>query len=668
MKIRSGWPSRIFFLLCFLPFVPLVFYPYQYSAYQYPKLFYLSLVLFLALLFWAFDSLLGEGGPCAWDPPTLFLAAYILGAAIRYPWLSASHANLQDSFLWGNLGLIYLLVRQYGAEEGKAHFLVQLCGLGALLVCLYGLLQFFGIDLEIYKSAHSVFGSVRPGGRWGGPSSTLGSPNFLGEFLAGVLPLAIALYLSSAKKALTLLWGALFLICAFLLLVSGARGAILAGAASLVLFFFFERGKGQLRRGLWLALAALVLMAGAFSWEGTRSGLSRTWQKIATTSSISEGSVGARRLWWRVSLDMIKERPLLGVGTGRFREAYPDFQRKFFQNSASASWVPKVAAGWKGNYNATVEAPHNEYLQIAAEMGLPGFILFSAFVLFLLVEGIRRRGISSPSWRNGCVAGCFAILVAAFFGFPLHGPATGTLFFLMAGLLGHSRLPLSDGGEKRRRDLVFGTILVLLACLALLQLIQQGKVLASGRALYRAVGYQLSGKSDRALADLSEAKRLNPGDPEIDYWLGMMQLSVGSLDSARSSLEKAKPSFNSPRLYLTLGAIYSDLGQPHVAETVYREGIATYPGLAPLHANLGALYARSKWYEGAITELTRAQEMDPSYAETYHFLGHIFYRLSRPDAAYRCFERFLQLSPPKDPRRRLDRDLMHKIHPESKSP
>jgi cytochrome c-type biogenesis protein CcmH/NrfG len=368
-------------------------------------------------------------------------------------------------------------------------------------------------------------------------------------------------------------------------------------------------------------------------------------------------------------MDMIKERPLLGVGTGRFQEAYPDFQRKFFRGFASASWVPKVAAGWKGNYNASVEAPHNEYLQIAAEMGLPGLTLFSAFLLYLLVGGIRRGGASSPSWRNGCVAGCFAILVASFFGFPLHVPATGALFFLLAGLLG------PPGGaspgrqtEGSRGDPLFGTLLVLLAALVLLQLIQQGKVLGSGRYLYRAIGYQLSGKAERALADLSEAKRLNPQDPEIDYWLGMLRLSAGSLNSARSSLEKAKSSFNSPQLYLTLGAIYSDLGQADVAEAVYREGIATYPGLAPLHAKLGALYARSKRYEEAVANLKQAEEMDPSYAETYHFLGHIFYRLGRPDEAYRSFERFLQLSPPTDPRQRLDRDLMRKIRPESKSP
>ena len=669
MKIGSAWPSRIFFLLCFLCLTPLIFYPYHYSAYQYPKLFYLTLLLFLLLLFWAFDSLLGEGGQCAWDPLTFSLLVFILWAAIRYPWLSASHANLKAPFLWGNLGLIYLLARQYGAEEGKARFLVQLCGLVALLICLYGLLQFFGIDLSIYKPGRSVFASMRPEGRWGRPFSTLGNPNFLGEYLVAILPLLLVLYLYATSWALKLLGAASTLAALFLLVLSGARGAILAGLVSLPLFVFLERGKGHFRKLLWLALAALVLIATLFSWEGSRSGFYRTWQKVAMAPSLGEGSVGARLLWWRISLEMLKDRPISGVGTGRFREAYPDFQRKFFQDPASASWVPRVVVAWKGNYNATVEAPHNEYLQIAAEMGFTGFILFSAFVLLLLVRAIRGSGTASPSWRNGCIAGCVAVLVASLFGLPLHTPATGFLFFLLAGLLGPPGRPSPDReGGRSAGDALFGTLLVLLAALVLSQLIQHGKVLVSGGYLYRAVGYHLSGRTDRAVTDLWEAKRLNPKDPEIDYWLGIMKLSRRSLDSASSSLERAKPSFNSPLLYLTLAGIHSDLKQANVAEAVYQEGIATYPGLAPLHAGLGALYARSRRYEDALTELKKAQEMDPFYAETYHFLGHVLYRLGRLDAAHQSLERFLQLSPPKDPRQHLDRDLMHKIRPESKSP
>lgn len=667
MKISSGWPPKIFLLVCLLSLTPLAFYPYHISPYQYPKLLLLSSFLFLSVLFWAFDSLLAQGGRPAWDPVALFLLAFILWALLRYPWFSNFHATLRDPFLWGNLGLTYFLVGQYGAEEKKARALIYLLALVGVAICLYGLLQFGGIDLALYQSKHTVFGPVRPEGKWGRPFSTLGNPNFLGEFLAGLLPLVLALYLSSTRKAGRLVWAGSALASVLLIVTSGARGALVAAVAGIILFFFLGRGKGYWRKGLWLLLAALVFILVALSLEGARSGFSRAWQKMAAISSPSQGSVGARLLWWRVSWEMVKDRPLLGVGTGAFREAYPAYQRRFFQQPDSTHWIPLVAAGWKDNYNATLEAPHNEYLQIAAELGLPGLLLFSAFSLLLLGRRARNGQAPPPFWTNGCIAGCAAILVAALFGFPLHLPSTGTLFFLMAGLLGQQRKPPPDEAAGKG-DPLFGTLLVLVSCLALLQLIQQGKVFESGRDLYWAIGHQLSGKADLALTDFSEAKRLNPQDPEIDYWLGLAHLSRARLPLAKDSLERAKTSFNSPRLYLTLGAIHSDLGELGRAEAIYQEGIATYPGLTPLHAALGVLYARSNRNQEALRELKKAQEIDPSLAETYHFLGHLFYRLGRPGEAQQNLERFLQLAPAADPRRNLDLDLMRKIRPGSKSP
>jgi tetratricopeptide (TPR) repeat protein len=472
----------------------------------------------------------------------------------------------------------------------------------------------------------------------------------------------MALYLSSRKKLLGLLWGGLSLTSAFLIFASGARGALLASGAGLLLFFILDRGKSHLRKILLLLLAGLIFLSGSLLLEGVRSGVSRSWEKVAMVSSFREGSVGARFLWWRVSLEMIRAHPVGGTGTGTFREAYPLFQRKFFQDSSSAPWVPRVRAAWKENYNATVEAPHNEYLHIAAEMGLPGFLLFAAFASLLLLGQVRRRSGSPPSWKNGCTASCLAILVASFFGFPLHLPSTGVPFFLMAGLLNYHEVePVEPGEVKKRGDLLFGILSVLIACLALLQLIHQGKVFESGRHLYQAVGYHLSGKIDRALQDLAQAKRLNPQDPEIDYWLGLSHLSAGRLHSAKEFLERAKSCFNSPRLYLTLGAIGADLQEVSAAESLYREGIATYPGLAPLHARLGALYAHEGRFPEALRELEQAREMDPFYAETHHFLGHLFYRWGRPREAHRSLKYFLQLASPSDPRRRLDLDLMRKI-------
>jgi predicted Zn-dependent protease len=366
---------------------------------------------------------------------------------------------------------------------------------------------------------------------------------------------------------------------------------------------------------------------------------------------------------------MIQAHPLWGTGTGTFREAYPIHQRRFFQDPASAPWVPKVAAAWKDNYNATVEAPHNEYLHIAAETGWVGILLYFVFVGLLLKGSISRRAIPHPMWTNGCAAGCFAILVTSFFGFPLHLPSTGLVFAMMAGLLlPHREIPSGEIEGERKGDPLFGTLLVLVACLALLQLIYQGKVFASGRHLYQAIGHQLSMKADRSLEELMEAKRLNPKDPEIDYWLGSVYLSLGRLDLAQDHLQRAKSSFNSPRMYLTLGSVLSDLRKLPEAEALYREGIETYPGLAPLHTGLGAFYGRSQRYEEAIQELVKAREIDPSLPETYHLLGHAFYRVGSNREAYQNLQHFLSLAPSSDPRRHLDSSLMRSLKAGIKSP
>jgi len=669
MNATPPWKKIVFFLLCLLSLTSLLFYPYNYSAYQYPKLLYSSLLLFLSLLFWAFYCLLGQGRRPNWEPLSLSFLVFILWTLIRYPWCSGSHPYLEGPLLWGSLGLTFFLTGQFAEEERKGRILAYLLACTAFIVSVYGLLQFLGIDLSLYRSAQSIFGPVRAEGRWGRPFSTLGNPNFLGELLAVLLPLVLSLCLSSASRALSIFWAGLTLGSAFLIWVSGSRGALLGAAGGIVFLFFLDRGKGHLRKSVFLVVAALVLLSSSLFMEGTRKGFFRTWQKVAAISSPAEGSAGARQLWWRISLEMIRAHPLWGTGTGTFREAYPIYQRRFFQDPASAPWVPKVAAAWRDNYNATVEAPHNEYLHIGAEMGAVGILLYSAFIWLLLKGSISRRAIPQPSWRNGCSAGCLAIFVASFFGFPLHLPSTGLIFAMMAGLLiSCGGIPSEENERERKGDPLFGTLLVLLACLALLQLIHQGKVFASGRHLYQAIGHQLSRKVDRSLDELSEAKRLNPKDPEIDYWLGSTYLSLGRLDLAQDRLQRAKSSFNSPRLYLTLGSILSDLRRLPEAEALYREGIETYPGLAPLHSGLGAFYGRIQRYEEAIKELVKAREIDPSLPETYHLLGHAFYRLGQNREAHQSLQHFLSLAPSSDPRRHLDLSLMRSLKAGIKSP
>jgi len=98
---------------------------------------------------------------------------------------------------------------------------------------------------------------------------------------------------------------------------------------------------------------------------------------------------------------MVADRPLLGVGLGAYAHANRDYN-------------PALGA-----YDT-----HNTYVNIAAETGLPGLILFLAMMVSLLREAIAARryadrlGSSSgaaevPRWL---FLGLIAFLIAAVFG------------------------------------------------------------------------------------------------------------------------------------------------------------------------------------------------------------------------------------------------------------
>jgi O-antigen ligase len=80
--------------------------------------------------------------------------------------------------------------------------------------------------------------------------------------------------------------------------------------------------------------------------------------------------------WTENTVELIARRPLFGHGTGSFRTAYGELVR-----------------GRPGLYGRRTHDPHNQYLNIASELGLVGLAVFLA----ILVAAFRRP--CPPPWR-----------------------------------------------------------------------------------------------------------------------------------------------------------------------------------------------------------------------------------------------------------------------------
>jgi len=112
-------------------------------------------------------------------------------------------------------------------------------------------------------------------------------------------------------------------------------------------------------------------------------------------------AVENRKALWEAGLKMIWANPVLGIGLGNFKALVGQY--------AEREETPERMA-------------HNSYLEIAAETGLPGFLVFLGvlFWSFRTLEQVRRRTLrSSPSLLHQAALGIQGVLlgfsVAIFF-------------------------------------------------------------------------------------------------------------------------------------------------------------------------------------------------------------------------------------------------------------
>jgi O-antigen ligase len=149
--------------------------------------------------------------------------------------------------------------------------------------------------------------------------------------------------------------------------------------------------------------------------------------------TVSDASSRDRYYMWQAGLDMIMEKPLFGQGTGMILAVYPRFR-------------------WQGAPNPNAPHLHNNFIQIAAERGLP-CLVFLCWLLFLLGREAWRVPATA---RSGTLvlAVLAATLSSGMFEYTLGDSEILMLVLLLSALpfsiRSFSREP--EARESRGRD------------------------------------------------------------------------------------------------------------------------------------------------------------------------------------------------------------------------
>lgn len=299
---------------------------------------------------------------------------------------------------------------------------------------------------------------------WGRPHPTIGrelgpfvNPDHFAAYLAMVSPLLAARSIcgfggQNRRKRLevvAILCSAALVIVACAILLSESR-AIWGGLVIAFALFgamlsrirtpeAFRTGPaGSSRRRLLLGLAAIAIAVAAIVMVGG-SGREKINARVAASVS---GNLG---LYYRIgicrdTLRMIRDFPVLGVGAGSWPEAFVHYQK----------------GPWPSMY---LREAHNDYIQIAAELGLLGFAGL-ALVAWKFGNLLWKRWSRvDPRARITLAALIAGMTVEAFhelFDFSLTIPAIGYLFMIYAGLavrIAVRATPASDE-EKEARGLM----------------------------------------------------------------------------------------------------------------------------------------------------------------------------------------------------------------------
>ena len=190
-----------------------------------------------------------------------------------------------------------------------------------------------------------------------------------------------------------------------IILLTQSRGALIALVVS-GLTFFVSYSKGRRLKTLLAALTLSVLIVPfvpSSAWQRFK-GMGALTSTETVADADPEGSAEARYNIWRVARAIIADYPVSGIGLGAYPPAH--------SNYAPRVGVPAAAMGFRDT--------HSTYLNVAAETGLPGLVLFLTMIAFVVVptERTRRAAKGTPRATQllALELGLLGFMVAGIFG------------------------------------------------------------------------------------------------------------------------------------------------------------------------------------------------------------------------------------------------------------
>ncbi|MEK7591079.1 MAG: O-antigen ligase family protein [Patescibacteria group bacterium] len=317
-----------------------------------------------------------------WMPAILF----VVWTFVSFAFSTTKNYGLDEVLRDSSLVLLFLWILRMGGSQSEDRFSFLHKLIFALLIATV-LSCFVGITVYVFQPVNRFVGTF-----FDPRFHTDYWPNAWAEYLLLVWPLF--LWFSLRVKQVKPYFARLALLgfvlgCLFL---SYSRGALISFIGQIVLFciilwrsgaagFLFLRGESegeglQMERIKKILFGAgftiLVALSAFFFINSLRNDyypVESVGEKVTFSADEGGSSVSERRQFWGQAFTLSLARPLVGWGPYSFRFVQPQYQEDVL---------------------ATSDHPHNVFLKLAAERGIPAAVFFAFLVLYVIENSFAR--------------------------------------------------------------------------------------------------------------------------------------------------------------------------------------------------------------------------------------------------------------------------------------
>lgn len=318
------------------------------------------------------------------------------------------------------------------------------------------------------------------------------------------------------------------------------------------------------------------------------------------TLILNNDTIQERILLWNNTLEMIKENGFMGVGAGNWQIYFPKYGLEAFLKTNYL-----VSDGY-----TTFQRPHNDFLWIASELGIIGFVGYLMLFISALFMAFKNLKIANSVHQKLLLILCLFTLIGYIFvalvDFPLERNEHQVLVaILLAIVFGSNQISKT---EKRKNAYWIITLSGVLFSFS----------------LYNSVV---------RLPQEKEAKKLIQAHASGNF-TGMIAIA-NKIDREVYSIDN----FSIPIAWY-LGVAHFSLGNTVLAKKLFLEAYEVNPYQVHVLNNLAGLYEFEGKHEEAITYYNLLLAISPKQPDAILNKSAVLFNMGKIEEAMRCIYQF----------------------------